>query len=58
MAMSTIGELERRAGIGQSEAERFAFWQPFAHLGDKALDAGVAQLRFLAERRDAGRSTS
>lgn len=44
--MGTIGDLERRAGIGQSSAERTAFWQQFHHLaGQACLDAGVAELR-------------
>ena len=30
--MSTIGDLERRAGIGASPAERTAFWLQFHHL--------------------------
>lgn len=44
--MGTIGDLERRAGIGPSPAERTAFWQQFHHLhGQECLDAGVAELR-------------
>jgi hypothetical protein len=41
----TIGDLERRAGIGPDHEARFAFWQPFARLGTGALDAGVTELR-------------
>lgn len=44
--MGTIGDLERRAGIGPSPAERTAFWQQFHHFdGQACLDAGVAELR-------------
>lgn len=44
--MGTIGDLEGRAGIGPSPAERTAFWQQFHHLdGQACLDAGVAELR-------------
>ncbi|PDT01452.1 hypothetical protein CO666_25500 [Rhizobium chutanense] len=44
--MGTIGDLELRAGIGPSPAERTAFWQQFHHLdGQACLDAGVAELR-------------
>ncbi|MET3757087.1 MULTISPECIES: hypothetical protein [Rhizobium] len=50
--MSTIGELERRAGIGSSPEERTAFWIRFHHLGGvECLKAGVAELnRLIAER--------
>nr|WP_318031048.1 hypothetical protein [Rhizobium ruizarguesonis] len=50
--MATIGDLERNAGIGSSNAERTAFWLRFHHLEGKAcLDAGVAELkRMIAER--------
>jgi hypothetical protein len=41
---TTIGDLERLAGIGPDHEARFAFWQPFAGLGTGALDAGVAEL--------------
>jgi hypothetical protein len=45
-AMSTIGDLERRAGIGASPAERTAFWLQFHHLkGEACLNVGVAELR-------------
>ena len=44
--MGTIGDLERKAGIGPSPEERTAFWQQFHHLDGRAcLDAGVAELR-------------
>lgn len=44
--MGTIGDLERKAGIGPSPEERNAFWQQFHHLdGQACLDAGVAELR-------------
>ncbi|WP_429817324.1 hypothetical protein [Ensifer sp. B1-9] len=44
--MGTIGDLERKAGIGPSRVERTAFWRQFHHLdGQACLDAGVAELR-------------
>ncbi|MBB3302260.1 hypothetical protein FHT72_005909 [Rhizobium sp. BK077] len=53
--MSTIGDLERRAGIGASPAERTAFWLQFHHLeGEACLNAGVAELRRLITSREAG----
>lgn len=50
--MSTINELERRAGIGFSPQERTAFWIQFHHLeGAECLKAGVAELnRLIAEK--------
>ena len=49
----SIGELERRAGIGPSHAERLAYWMPFAHLKDKAFSAVVADLRTrIAEKEE------
>ncbi|MGD9481091.1 hypothetical protein [Shinella sp. G-2] len=50
--MSTIGELERRAGIGSSPEDRTAFWIRFHHLeGAECLRAGVAELnRLIAEK--------
>ncbi len=50
--MATTGDLERKAGIGPSDAERIAFWLRFHHLEGKAcLDAGVAELkRMIADR--------
>lgn len=41
----SIGELERRAGIGPSHVERLASWMQFAHLKDKAFPAAVADLK-------------
>ncbi|GGB09144.1 hypothetical protein GCM10011491_41380 [Brucella endophytica] len=41
---TTIGEVERLAGIGQSHEERFAFWRQFSHLGDAAFDSARAEL--------------
>ncbi|WCA73021.1 hypothetical protein G6L97_27035 (plasmid) [Agrobacterium tumefaciens] len=41
---TTIGEVERLAGIGQTHAERFAFWRQFSHLGDGAFAAARAEL--------------
>lgn len=53
----TIGKLEKAAGI----TDRAAFWEPFSKIKgsyfkdgkmqSKALDAGVAQLRFLIEQK-------
>lgn len=52
--MSTIADLERRAGIGASPAERTAFWLQFHHLeGEACLNAGVAELRRLIALREA-----
>ncbi|MCW0001809.1 hypothetical protein OE766_26700 [Pararhizobium sp. YC-54] len=52
--MSTIGELERRAGIGSSPEERMAFWIRFRHLdGSECLKAGVAELNRLVAEREA-----
>lgn len=51
--MSTIGDLEKRAGIGSSDVERTAFWQRFHHIEGKAcLDAGVAELRRMISERE------
>lgn len=42
----TIGGLERLAGIGPDDAERYRFWKDYSHLqGGEALDAGVAELK-------------
>lgn len=41
----SIGELERRAGIGPSHAERLTYWLPFAPLKDRAFAAAVADLK-------------
>lgn len=38
----SIGELERRAGIGPSHAARLAYWLLFALLKDRAFAAAVA----------------
>jgi hypothetical protein len=52
--MSTIADLERRAGIGASPAERTAFWLQFHHLeGEACLNAGVAELRRLIAEKEA-----
>lgn len=51
--MATIGDLERQAGIGTSQAERTEFWQRFHHLEGKAcLDAGVAELKRMIAARN------
>ncbi|APO70012.1 hypothetical protein IE4872_PB00142 (plasmid) [Rhizobium gallicum] len=53
-AMSTIGDLERRAGIGPSPVERTAFWRQFHHLeGEACLNAGGAELKRLIALREA-----
>lgn len=41
---TTLGELERLAGIGASFDDRFAFWQQFSHLGEGAFNAARAEL--------------
>lgn len=56
--MSTIGELERRAGI----TDRTAFWMQFSHLRGTVercgkahsigLEAGIAELRRLVAERE------
>ena len=52
--MSTIGDLERKAGIGTSPTERTAFWRQFHHLeGEACLNAGVAELRRLIAQKEA-----
>ncbi|MQW86379.1 hypothetical protein [Sinorhizobium saheli] len=51
--MSTIGDLEERAGIGSSPQERVAFWIRFHHLdGTECLKAGVAELNRLITERE------
>lgn len=51
--MATIGELEQKAGIGSTDAERTAFWRRCHHLEGKAcLDAGVAELKRMIAARD------
>lgn len=43
---SPIGQLERLAGVGDTQEERAAFWLPFAGLpARESLDAGVRELR-------------
>ena len=44
-ACTTIGELERAAGVPSDHASRFAFWKPFIHLkdGNAAISAAVAE---------------
>lgn len=43
---SSIGELERLAGVEQHHNARYAFWHGFSHLpGAASLDAGVAELK-------------
>lgn len=42
----SVGVLERLAGIGPSDDERYAFWKAFSALpGSQGLDAGVAELK-------------
>ncbi|WP_223217282.1 hypothetical protein [Rhizobium cauense] len=51
--MATIGDLERKAGIGSSDVGRTAFWFQFHHLEGKAcLDAGVAELKLMIAERN------
>ena len=57
--MNTIGKLEEAAGI----TDRTAFWMQFAHikgadlvdgkLRSRGLEAGIAQLRWMAEQKAA-----
>ncbi|ACM39300.1 conserved hypothetical protein (plasmid) [Allorhizobium ampelinum S4] len=57
--MSTIGDLERRAGIGPSREERAAFWLRFRHLdGIACLKAGVAELERLIAMKKAAEPTA
>lgn len=50
--MTTIGDLERKAGIGRTAEERTAFWIRFGHLeAERVLRAGVAELnRMIAQK--------
>lgn len=42
----TIGELEKRAGVGPTVEDRAAFWRPFHHLpATEVIDAGARALR-------------
>ena len=41
----TIGDLERRAGIGPDHESRWEFWRAFTHLKTGSFDAGVAELK-------------
>lgn len=52
--MSTISELERRAGIGATREARTEFWMRFHHLdGAECLRAGVAELNRLIAAKEA-----
>ncbi|APO69775.1 hypothetical protein IE4872_PA00026 (plasmid) [Rhizobium gallicum] len=52
--MSTIGELERRAGIGATPEARTEFWMRFHDLdGAECLRAGVAELTRLIAANEA-----
>ena len=43
---SSIGDLERLAGIGRDDESRYQFWHAFAAIpAAKCLDAGVAELK-------------
>lgn len=43
---ASIGDLERLAGIEQTEAARYAFWTAYTQLpGAQSLDAGCAELK-------------
>ncbi len=51
--MSTIGDLERKVGIGPTSEERTAFWIRFGHLkGEDFLRAGVAELNRLIAQNE------
>lgn len=53
--MTTIGDLEQKAGIGSSPEERTAFWLQFRHLkGEACLRAGVAELNRLIAEKEIG----
>ena len=42
----TVGNLERLAGVEQTEAARYAFWAAYTYLpGAASLDAGCAELK-------------
>ena len=50
----SIGALERLAGVGQTQDERFAFWRAFTALpASESIDAGVAELKRLTRARPA-----
>ena len=52
-AASSIGDLERLAGIGRSLEDRTEFWRPFMALpARESLDAGVAELKCRVRARD------
>ncbi len=43
---SSIGDLERLAGIGRDDESRYQFWHAFAAIpAAGCLDAGVAELK-------------
>lgn len=43
---SSIGDLERMAGVGRDHDSRYTFWRDYSHLpGAASLDAGVAELK-------------
>ena len=53
-SIGSIGALERLAGIGQTQDERFAFWRTFTALpASESIDAGVAELKRLTRARPA-----
>ena len=54
--MTTIGDLESKAGIGTAAEERNAFWTRFRHLkGEHRLRAGVAELMRLGAEKEDGK---
>lgn len=56
--MTTIGELERLAGIEQTPEARAAFWKPFAHLSAADMLAdGCALLNGMIAVREAQGTT-
>jgi hypothetical protein len=51
--MTTIGELEREAGIGPSHKERFDFWIRFQNDdGFAVLKAGIAELKSIIRQKE------
>lgn len=51
--MGTIGELERKAGIGQTRQERFDFWIRFRHVdGFEVIKAGVTELKRIIQEQE------
>lgn len=54
MNPTTISDLERRAGVEQTQEARETFWKPFSHLGaGSMLEAGRAELKRRIHEREA-----